>query len=540
MANIERAKRISLKLSDKYDIVQQIDGGSDVKTIMEKYKIGQSTISRIKRDRIKILKHLTEGNIARNSVVTKIRPPAVLELDRALYGWFKQQRSLSIPISGPMLITKAKLLHKELKIPKKINFSQGWLRSFKTRYGIRQLEISGESQSADKTGADAFCTSFEAMISEHNLCPESIYNADETAVFWKALPTKTLAGIEEKNAQGMKLNKSRLTCLACSNASGKQRLKLLVIGKYRNPRPFKNCHRLPVTYKAQKNSWMTKSIFNEWFHMEFVPSVRQNFLDIGKPKGSKCVLFVDNCTAHRDEAQLVSDCGNIFVCFFPPNVTSLIQPLDQGVLRSMKCLYRNNFMMKLLMSKESPIEFQKSFSIKDAIFSLADAWEQVKQTTLTRAWKNLWPAISEYEHTGPNTETLAATLIETAETLQATSDLQEITVEDMKLWLSDVSGTESEAMLTSDVDHCTITIHEQHSTDTNETEEENTEVMSWDSAEEHISGLLKFVEQNSCFSDKDNEMLLNFKKKMFEKKMEKTRLQKIRDQFTKAMQCDNN
>lgn len=102
------------------------------------------------------------------------------------------------------------------------------------------MQISGETQSVDKAWADDFCTLFEAIMKEHCLCKDSIYNADETALFWKALPTKTLAGGEEKSVLGMKSNKSRLTCLACSNTSSEHKLKLLVIGKSRNPRPLMN------------------------------------------------------------------------------------------------------------------------------------------------------------------------------------------------------------------------------------------------------------------------------------------------------------
>ena len=47
-------------------------------------------------------------------------------------------------------------------------------------------------------------------------------------------------------------------------------------------------------------------------------------------------MLLDNCSAHPEEAELVSEDGQIFAYFIPANVTSLIQPMDQGVLQALK------------------------------------------------------------------------------------------------------------------------------------------------------------------------------------------------------------
>lgn len=41
---------------------------------------------------------------------------------------------------------------------------------------------------------------------------------------------------------------------------------------------------------------------------------------------------MDNCPAHPGEEELVS--GDIKTIFLPPNVTPLLQPMDQGVLEN--------------------------------------------------------------------------------------------------------------------------------------------------------------------------------------------------------------
>ena len=64
--------------------------------------------------------------------------------------------------------------------------------------------------------------------------------------------------------------------MVCANAAGTHKLKLFVVGKYRNPRCFKNINNLPVRYQSQKTAWMTCNIFKDWFHSLFVPSVKEH------------------------------------------------------------------------------------------------------------------------------------------------------------------------------------------------------------------------------------------------------------------------
>jgi hypothetical protein len=60
---------------------------------------------------------------------------------------------------------------------------------------------------------------------------------------------------------GGKKSKERITVLVGSNASGTEKLPLMVIGKSKNPRCFKNAI-LPdeIKYEANKKAWMTGSI----------------------------------------------------------------------------------------------------------------------------------------------------------------------------------------------------------------------------------------------------------------------------------------
>ena len=86
-----------------------------------------------------------------------------------------------------------------------------------------------------------------------------IFNADETGLFYKLKPNKTLQLKGEKCHGGNK-SKKRLTVLAASNMDGSEQIKLLVIGKSQNPRCFKGVKSLPVAYRWNKKAVISGTI----------------------------------------------------------------------------------------------------------------------------------------------------------------------------------------------------------------------------------------------------------------------------------------
>ena len=187
------------------------------------------------------------------------------------------------------------------------------------------------------------------------------------------LPSRTLAAHSEMHAQGMKKQKERVTAMACSNATGKHKLPLVIIGKSENPCCFKNVNKqaLPVIHYAQKNVWMNTDIFSEWFHRQFVPGVKKHLKEQGLPE--KALLLLDNAPAHPDVGQLQSSDQNIKTIFLPPNTTSLIQPMDQGVLEALKRRCKKSLLRELLMCDEegqSLIDLVKAINIKNVVYMM--------------------------------------------------------------------------------------------------------------------------------------------------------------------------
>ena len=88
------------------------------------------------------------------------------------------------------------------------------------------------------------------------------FNADETSLCFRAVPDGSLCYIRKK-LKGTKEAMDRLAILVCTNMDHTVKMKLLVIGRARCPRCFKdlNVTKLPVTYKANAKAWMTPVLF---------------------------------------------------------------------------------------------------------------------------------------------------------------------------------------------------------------------------------------------------------------------------------------
>ena len=103
-----------------------------------------------------------------------------------------------------------------------------WINRFKARHAIVAKRIHGESASAP---LEKVCqwkeTILPGKMQEFEL--GNIFNVDETGLFWKLLPDRTLQfkGIDCK---GGKHAKDRITVLVGASALG-EKLPLVVIGK---------------------------------------------------------------------------------------------------------------------------------------------------------------------------------------------------------------------------------------------------------------------------------------------------------------------
>ena len=155
--------------------------------------------------------------------------------------------------------------------------SNGWLKNFKKRYGIRGIQMKGDKLYNNDTCAQNFSNFLKEKIESEDLSLENIYNADESGIYWRTLALWTLASCTEEEVSGQKEIEERVTALFCSNVSGNHRIPLLTIGNSKAPKCLNNLispklktkqlkffESLGIIYTHQKSSWMDEHIFRLW------------------------------------------------------------------------------------------------------------------------------------------------------------------------------------------------------------------------------------------------------------------------------------
>lgn len=229
----------------KYDAILAVErGGKTKKQIASDFGIPMSTLSTWLKKSEEIKQKYLSGEMG--SQRKKYRTAKFPEVEDALLKWFKNAREQNVAISGELMREKAKFFATSLGIAENaFECSSGWLERFKGRHNIAFKKICGESKSVQENSDEMneWKNKLSNLLNDYS--PDQIYNADETGLFFRLLPDKTLE-FKDVKCSGGKQSKERLTALVCANMSGNDKLPILVIGKSKNPRCFKKLnHYLP-------------------------------------------------------------------------------------------------------------------------------------------------------------------------------------------------------------------------------------------------------------------------------------------------------
>ena len=114
------------------------------------------------------------------------------------------------------------------------------------------------------------------------------------------------------------------------------KVPLAVTHTAKDPIVFRYLRKPPCSYYAQQSAWLNSSICQRWFDEVFVPFVK-------KTTGKKVALLWGKCPGHR----IKNNDPQMVIIFLPPNVTSVFQPMDMGVLFALKCQYKAEVVMRL-------------------------------------------------------------------------------------------------------------------------------------------------------------------------------------------------
>ncbi|XP_066153520.1 tigger transposable element-derived protein 6-like [Euwallacea fornicatus] len=346
-------KKRFITLKEKIELINIAEKDNlSVRKLAEKFKIGKSQAAEILQKKEKFRKMWQSGDSLGQKLNRLKNVPQ--KIDKECLDWFSRIRSQNIPISGSLIKAKAKEIACKLKY-EQFSASNGWLEKWRKRHNISFKSISGESADVNPQDVSEFLQKLPSLFLGYR--PQDIYNADESGLYFRALPDKTLA-LKSEKCVGNKMSKDKLTILFCVSMAGEKE-KLLVIGKAARPRALKNVpiKDLPATWKSNSKAWMTREIMKEWL------------LDMDRRmriQNRKILLFLDNAGSHPRDLNL----ENIKICFLPPNCTSVCQDL----------------ILKHVLTKVdgalSASELAKSINILEALYFVHRAWNNVSQATI--------------------------------------------------------------------------------------------------------------------------------------------------------------
>ncbi|CAN0051650.1 unnamed protein product, partial [Ectocarpus sp. 8 AP-2014] len=138
-----------------------------------------------------------------------------------------------------------------------------------------------------------------------------------------------------------------------------------------------------------KSAWLDSSICQRWFDEVFVPFVKSK-------TGRKVALIWDNCPGHK----IINTDPQIVIICLPPNVTSVFQPMDIGILFALKCLYKTE-MVAMLADLIEDWDTVRARHIPRGCRGLSDAgqatmldvteiltkkWQHLSDQTVVRCW----------------------------------------------------------------------------------------------------------------------------------------------------------
>ena len=210
--------------------------------------------------------------------------------------------------------------------------------------------------------------------------PCDIYNGDETALFYKCLPHRTYCFTTDKPAGSTK-RKDRFTLMIITNMDGSDHRKLAVIGKAKKPQCLARKYKMTVNdmsidWYASKNAWMTGDI-----HDRIMTKLNNQMREAGR----KILYVCDNASCHKDGSY-----SNIKFLLLPPNATSILQPLDQGIILSIKRRYKMKLAEKYLAfveSKKDAVQHLKQLDVVAATNMISQAWRETSSTIIKNCFK---------------------------------------------------------------------------------------------------------------------------------------------------------
>ena len=181
-------KRKVLSLAQRLSVIKKWESSKSCRGIAEELGVGKTQIQTIIQERKDIVQKWEAGERP-DMKYSKPRMAGYEDLDKIMWEWFTRARSKNISVSGRMVQEKALVYAKELGHDS-FTASNGWLDRWQKRHSVRMSVLSGESADVDSAVVEDWSKRLSSICSGYKL--EDIFNADETGLFYRAMPTRSL------------------------------------------------------------------------------------------------------------------------------------------------------------------------------------------------------------------------------------------------------------------------------------------------------------------------------------------------------------
>lgn len=173
--------RYNHSLTEKYDIVKLFKSGKSQTSISKEKNIPRTTIIGYCKDADKIIDAYENG---KNSNAKRIRTHQFEDVDQPLLDFFRVAREQNIPVSGAILLERAREYARHLKYPDPNLLDINWINRWKGRNEIISKKLHGEASSADVPAADNWIKNrLPQILKEYE--PKNIFNCDETGLYYR-------------------------------------------------------------------------------------------------------------------------------------------------------------------------------------------------------------------------------------------------------------------------------------------------------------------------------------------------------------------
>lgn len=110
-----------------------------------------------------------------------------------------------------------------------------------------------------------------------------------------------------------------------------------------------------------------------------------------RKKQRRVLLVMDNCSAHDVTGLHLK---NVNIQFLPPNSTSRLQPLDQGIIALFKRDYRKRLVRAAISAAECNQRMQK-WNVLDAMRATILSWNSVEANHIKNCFTKAWSSSNE-------------------------------------------------------------------------------------------------------------------------------------------------